>query len=570
MPEDTMLQQAIGAIREGDLPRARDLLTRLLKTNPTNPEYWLWMSTVVGTTRERIYCLQEALRLDPHSQAARRGLVQIGALPAAEGGAGPAGTIRRDWTVRLPSESQMDKAGGKLPLVKLFLWSIGGVVAVGLMLVGVFGTRPPQAPDAYIRPTPPDAKPSATLLPTNTLVVRTPTPTFVGPTPLWMLLEATYTPTPFYGQTPHPRSEAFKFGLRGFERGDWEKTISFMQQVVVAEPDAVDAYYYMGEAYRQQANYDAAVEQYNRAIQLISGYAPAYLGRARANFARDPQAKVEDDLNQAVQLDPNFGEAYLQQAIVALRREDRLTALDRLVTAEKLLPDSPLVYLYEARTNLLEGHVEEALNEALKANQLDATLLDSYLVLGQAYLAAGQPAESLPPLEKYLIYKPEDPQALMLVGKAYLAQADLPKAAQFFTQALAADNRLQGAFLLRGEVYLLQQQPNEALADFDAALKLNSKYFEANLDKGRALLALQRSREAFLQLNRTQPLAKSDVQAAGLYYWRAQALESLGDLTAAANDWKALLALPPEALSEGWQQTATEHLASFLTPSPTP
>ncbi|HEY3345454.1 MAG TPA: tetratricopeptide repeat protein [Anaerolineaceae bacterium] len=568
MPEDTMLQQAIGAIREGDIPRARDLLTRLLKTNATNPEYWLWMSTVVATTRERIYCLQEALRLDPHSTAARRGLVMIGALPAERGGAGAAGTIRRDWSARLPGESQVKKLGLGVPLIHLFLWSIGGVVAIGLLLLGLFGPRPEQAQMTYVRSSPPVAKPSATLLPTNTLVIRTPTPTFVGPTPLWMLLEATYTPTPVYGQTPHPLTEAYKFGLRRFASGAWDEVILFMQQVVVAEPDAVDAYYYMGEAYRQQGNYDLAIEQYDRSIELISSYAPAYLGRARANFARDPKFNVEDDLNQAIQLDPNFGEAYLQQAIVALQREDSLSALKSLSSAESLLPGSPLVYLYEARTNLIENHVDEALNEARKANQLDATLLDSYLVLGQALLAAGQPGESLAPLNKYLIYQPADPQALLLVGKAYLAQSNLPSAIEAFTQALAADNRLQEAFLLRGEVYLQQEQPNEALADFDAALKLNSKYFEASLDKGRALLSLQRGREAAQQLGRTEALAKGDAQLAALYYWRAHAFEATGDLTSAAKDWEALLALPPEALPEGWKQTATEHLAAKPTPTP--
>ncbi|MDD5368750.1 MAG: tetratricopeptide repeat protein [Anaerolineaceae bacterium] len=568
MPEDTMLQQAIGAIREGDYVRARDLLTRLLKTNATNPEYWLWMSTVVASTRERIYCLQEALRLDPHSSAARRGLVLIGALPAEEGGIGAAGLLRRNWGVRLPSESQVDKMGGKLPLVRLFLWSIGGVVAIGLLLIGLFGPRPAPAPTTYIRPTPPVAQPSATLLPTKTLVVRTAVPTFVGPTPLWMLLEVTYTPTPFYGKTPHPLSEAYITGVRRFERGAWADVITFMQQVVVAEPDAVDAYYYMGEAYRQQGQYDQAIEQYDQALKVNMRYAPAYLGRARAKFALDPQANVDDDLNQAIKLDPNFGEAYLQQAIVAFQRGDSLAALKSLAVAEPLLPDSPLVFLYEARTNLVEGHIDEALNEARKANQLDATLLDSYLVLGQAYLAAGQPGESLAPLNKYLIYAPESPQVLLLVGKAYLTLSNLPNAVQAFTQALAADNRLQEGFLLRGEVYLLQDQANEALADFDAALKLNSKYFEANLDKGRALLALQRNREAYLLLDRTRSLAKTDAQIAALFYWRAQSLEAIGDLTAAAKDWEALLALPPEALTEGWEKTAVEHLAFKLTPTP--
>ena len=64
-PEETMYQQVLVHIQKKENSRARDLLTRLIKINPNNTEYWLWMSAVTETTRERIFCLKEALRLDP-------------------------------------------------------------------------------------------------------------------------------------------------------------------------------------------------------------------------------------------------------------------------------------------------------------------------------------------------------------------------------------------------------------------------------------------------------------------------------------------------------------------------
>ena len=58
MADDKMLQEAIEAVANGQRERARDLLTRLLRANQANPKYWLWMSSVVDTTKERVYCLQ--------------------------------------------------------------------------------------------------------------------------------------------------------------------------------------------------------------------------------------------------------------------------------------------------------------------------------------------------------------------------------------------------------------------------------------------------------------------------------------------------------------------------------
>lgn len=76
--ENTMLREAIDALRLGNRARARDLLTRLLKTDQKNSTYWVWLSAAVDTKKERLYCLQMALQADPQNAAAKRGLILLG------------------------------------------------------------------------------------------------------------------------------------------------------------------------------------------------------------------------------------------------------------------------------------------------------------------------------------------------------------------------------------------------------------------------------------------------------------------------------------------------------------
>src|SRR5512133_1308872 len=79
-PNDTMFQDAVDALRRGDKPRAKELLTLLLKTDQSNVTYWIWLSAAVDNKKERLYCLQTAYKLDPENVTAKRGLILLGAL----------------------------------------------------------------------------------------------------------------------------------------------------------------------------------------------------------------------------------------------------------------------------------------------------------------------------------------------------------------------------------------------------------------------------------------------------------------------------------------------------------
>src|SRR5258706_933449 len=83
-PEDNTFQEAVDAVRRGDKTRAKSLFTDLLKEDQNNATYWIWLSAAVDNSKERIYCLQTALKLDPENGTAKRGLVLLGALQPDE------------------------------------------------------------------------------------------------------------------------------------------------------------------------------------------------------------------------------------------------------------------------------------------------------------------------------------------------------------------------------------------------------------------------------------------------------------------------------------------------------
>jgi tetratricopeptide (TPR) repeat protein len=569
MPEDKMLREALDALAQGQKPRARDLLTRLLRADQANPTYWLYMSAVVETSKERIYCLQNVLRLDPNNKQAQLGLVIQGAGTPRPGSAtGP--LVRRSWDI--PESARRAVSPGKR-LGRILAFGGAGALLVGLLLMGILGPQfrvggifgPPRL---TVTPQFLAQQPTPTLLPTNTPFRVTASPTFVGPTPLWMLLEATYTPTPLYVNTPHPISEAFRAGLRSLNNGSYSDMLKYMQQAAREEPQSADAQYYVGEALRLLGTPEEAMVAYDGAIATNPGFAPAYLGLARANYSLDRLNKVEAQLAQAIEADPNLVEAYLELAAYQLETGQPEPSLETLDPLDALAPHSPLLYRYRAEAYNALGEFSRALGEAQRAYELDRTDLRVYLLLGRAFLETGNPEEAKPYLNIFLSFEGEDFQALAARGQASFELGDFEAAKEDLTKVLAVDPEFFPALLYRGLAHLELEDGQAAVNDLFAARNLDRSSFAASLGLGRALFLTDRLGDSISQFTGSAELAGDENQLAEVYYWRATAREAIGDWNLAIVDWTSLLDLPAAAMDSSWRELAKEKIIA-LAPSPT-
>jgi len=574
MAEDTMLQEAIEALRDGENARAKDLLTRLLKTEQNNPTNWIWMSAAVETAKERIYCLETALKLDPKNATAKRGLVLLGALPPDDSIQPFPIKNQRIWEEELVKEEEEEnpkglKAVSKSPLVRLAGLAVLGIAVCALAYFGL-SVRSPQTIARLINT--PGPSPTYTTTPTFINVTGQPSPTFVGPTPLWALLPATYTPTPFYVNTPRAPesidySRIFKSALA---KGDWQAVISNMQQIATLEPKAADPFYYIGEAYLALGNPGEAVKAYQLALVKNPNFGAAYLGRARAKVMINPKEEsILDDINQAIQLDPNWGEPYLERADYELVNGDPEAALADAKKAERMMPDSPLPYLYKAQAELALDQNAQALVDAKQANQLDLTLLSSYLTLAKAYIANGQQTDAIDALETYTTYEPKDVDALVTLAEAYNLAGRYQDVINLMNKALLMDTRDPEGYYQRGFAYLKLEDGKLAEKDLLLSVYYRPDSFKAQIALIQAQVMQEHYGDAYLQTERARALVEGDQDLALIYYYRAISLENINEVSLAVRDWRALLALPEEAVSPQMRVEAQQHLGGLRPPQAT-
>jgi tetratricopeptide (TPR) repeat protein len=571
--KNTMLLEAIEALRLGDKARARDLLTRLLKTDQKNATYWLWLSAGVETQKERIYCLQMVLKADPQNTSAKRGLIMMGALPPDK--SIPPFPLNRPrlWEEKL-IQAQEPKEKTNIwgnPFVRAVSILGIAVVIIGGLLIGRSLLQTNKAAP-YVTPT---HRPTLTitLTPTLTPLFRTATPTFLGPTPLWMFLASTYTPTPLYVMTEHPVTSrsAFEAGLRFLWANDFTNALALFDQAINLEPSAPDLYYYVGETYRIKGDFRSARSAYQEAINRDSSFAPAFLGRARANQGMNVDADVINDLNEAINLDRTFAEAYIARGVFTVDTNPTAAKRD-LETALEITPDSASAYLGLANAELNLGENDAALASAIKANELDMTLVPAYLAMARAYMKLGQTPEAISVLRTYMIFRPDDTSTFLKIGTAYNASGDYEAALEVLNKAIDADQRNPEAYFQRGTAYLNLDSPNLAETDFKSAVNYDPFDFDSYLGIARSYFMQGSPNDAYIEADqKALPLAHSNGSKAQVYYWEAQFLEAIGEPLSdqgAINCWNALIALPADVMPEAWRLEAYQHLK--ITPTFTP
>jgi len=568
-----MFQETMLAIQTGDRARARDLLTRLIKRDANRADYWLWMSAVVDSQRERIYCLKEVLRLDPDNTDARRGLIMLGAAKPDQRLAAPEKLQRRNWRASLP---QIAKPAERSPIKwkQVALVGVAGLVVLGLVAAGVIGglvRKRPVSSGNYLLIT---AGPSPTFLPKATQAGDEQTAQTDGQElpPLAEYLNLHYTPTPMYVSTQHPADENFRIAMRSYDGGDWEGAIQYANFVLRAEPNSPDLHYLIGESYRQMGEYGQAEEAYRNALALDENFAPAHLGLARNELDAPSGSRGQalSELNRAISLDPNLYEARLELATIQIDAGSPEVALETLAPVEQLAPNSVLYHYLSGRAHLALKDMEPALQSAQQAYELDRGFLPAYRLLVEVYTQLDQPGQSIELLEIYTLYEPEDDTALVWLGQAYAAAGDTDKALDAFDRALKTNRFAWRAYVQRGKMHLENGDIEQAVDDLETAQRIDSRSFEEHMLLGQAYMQQEEFGAAYQQFNLADAYNETELQQAEMTYWRALSLDGLGEERAALRDYTILLALEDVDLPEEWLEQARQRLGVTPTVEVTP
>ena len=590
MTEDRMFQEAITALNSGQRARARDLLTRLLRTDKNNTEYWLYMSAAVDTKKEQIYCLENVLKYDPDNKTATRGLIFLGAMPPDEDIVPIKPVNEREWSLDQIYEGDegSDIVSSKpprttLPLAQGISLGVAGLIVILLVVIGVTGnpffmgvgqSRVSGNVGYYPLFT---AGPTPTGLSTNTPEGWiAPFEIVITPTPLPYLSNPSFTPTPRYVNTPHPDDVDFDMGMQALDRRNYEQAIAYFDNFIESEPTALDARYYRALAYLWKGEAETARDEFLRIIDRDESFAPAYVGLAQAWLVINPYWVVGDELYKAVSMAPDFIEGHLARANYRLNRNVPEGVVNDAEAVLAINPENGMAYYYLAAAYLLLEQPTEALEAAKRAQELDPTILENYLVLGQAMIENDMSVDALSPLQTYLDFVDDNGLAWYLNGRARQAAGDHHGALDDFELASELREDLLDIYYYSGLSYMALGDLENGLYQLRIAGQHFPRWFEVQVALTEAYFRIEDYDNANKTIVEVRGSAKTDQQLAVFYYWRAYTFEMLGHREQAEMDWNALLDLPSGSVSQTLTAAAVTHLRNLAAtptipvPSPTP
>jgi serine/threonine protein kinase/tetratricopeptide (TPR) repeat protein len=277
---------------------------------------------------------------------------------------------------------------------------------------------------------------------------------------------------------------------------------------------------------RSKENLEKAVGYYEQAIKLDPGYAPAWVGLARARSsqagngylpAEEGSRKARAAAERALALDANLAEAHAAMGWIKTRYDwDWAGADASYQRALALEPGNATVIRGAAALAFTLGRFEEAMAQDRRSVELDPLSVATQNNLGLVAYYAGRLEEAVAAYKRALELNPEFPILHTYLGRVYLAQAHSQEALAEMERAPEPGWRLYGEALAYHAVGR-KKESDAALAEYVAKYHAEGAFQIAELyafrgEADRAFEWLERAyaqRDSGLAEMKGDPLLKS-------------------------------------------------------------
>jgi tetratricopeptide (TPR) repeat protein/S1-C subfamily serine protease len=296
--------------------------------------------------------------------------------------------------------------------------------------------------------------------------------------------------------------------------------------LIIRKQPGSSAYNNRGNAKSDLGNKQAAIADYDRAIQLNPNHANAYSNRGNAKSDLGNKQAAIIDYGRAIQLNPNHANAYINRGIAKSALGNKQAAIIDCDRAIQLNPNLAEAYISRGNAKSDLGNKQAAVADYDRAIQLNPNFTEAYYNRGNAKSDLGNKQAAIIDYDRAIQLNPNDANAYSNRGIAKYALRNKQAAIIDYDRAIQLNPNLAEAYYNRGNAKSALGNKQAAIVDYDRAIQLNPNDAKAYYNRGNTKSALGNKQAAITDMNTSAELFRQQKQM-DLYQ---KAIESLKKL----------------------------------------
>lgn len=262
-------------------------------------------------------------------------------------------------------------------------------------------------------------------------------------------------------------------GIAYYAGKEWDKAMADYSKAIEIDPNYTDAYYSRGNAWDNSGQFDKAIADYSRAIEINPKLTQAYYNRGAAYGKIGQPDLAIADCSKAIEIDPKSSEAYANRGVAYLNLGQWDNAIADFSIAIGLNPNSTQAYENRGVAYINLRQWDKAIEDCSRAIGIDPDNAKVYNNRGFTYGMLGQYDKSIEDYSKAIGIDPKYADVYNNRGVAYLNMGQWDKAIADFTTLIAINPGYVKAYFNRGYTYGNLGQWENAIADYSRLLELD-------------------------------------------------------------------------------------------------
>ncbi len=254
----------------------------------------------------------------------------------------------------------------------------------------------------------------------------------------------------------------------------WHDSITLWDNAIENEKFDVAplAYKSMATAYYMAGQYEKAISDYDKYIQIINNNPDVYCDRGISLYHINKYDDAIKAFDQAIQLDPKHLRSYHFRGLSYFNLKNYDETIKDFNSAIQLKPDYPLGYYTRGLSYYYLGKYEEAIKDYTIAIKCDPKYTEAYSNRGLAYFNLRKYREAINDYDTAIQYNPQYANAYYNRALVHDQLKNYDEAIKDYTATIQFLPEFSGAYYNRALDYFVIQKFEPALKDVSKAKQL--------------------------------------------------------------------------------------------------